>query len=54
MRTLIFFISIFISIKTILYGVFEFKNEQNKYGGITVIALGILAFILPSVTILIR
>ena len=54
MRILIFFVSIFISIKTILYGVIEFKNEQNKYGGITVIALGILAFILPSVAILIR
>lgn len=54
MRTLIFFISIFISIKTIVYGSIEMKNEQNKYGGITVIALGILAFILPSVAILIR
>lgn len=54
MRILIFIVSIFISIKTIFYGVSEIKNEQNKYGGISVIALGILAFILPSITILIR
>lgn len=54
MRVLIFLVSVFISIKTIIYGIIVFKNEQNKCGGISVISIGILTFILPTIIIFIR
>lgn len=37
MRFILFLITLYIFIKTVLYGIFEIKKEQNIYGGSAVI-----------------
>ena len=46
--------SIFILFKAISYGFYEFKNENNKYGGIAVIAFSLLVTIFVNLVIWIR
>lgn len=46
----IILLSIWVCIKTISYGLFEIKENNNKFGGITVIVFSIIALILPIVT----
>lgn len=53
MRILFFIISIFIFLKTVSYGIYEFKNNKNKFGGtlitilafVTIVFFNIMAFI---------
>lgn len=42
---------IFSFLKTLFYGLYEIKNNQNRSGGITVIVLGVIGLILPIVII---
>ena len=54
MRFLIFALSIIIFIKTTSYGIYELKENSNKPGGITVIAIASLVLILPNVVVYFR
>lgn len=47
-------VSIYFCIKAISYGLYEFKNENNKSGGITVISFSILVTIFINIIIFIR
>lgn len=51
MKIVIFILSIIIGIKTISYGVYEFKENQNTFGGIFVIALAAISTILPNLIV---
>ncbi|MBQ3146022.1 MAG: hypothetical protein IJB90_05710 [Clostridia bacterium] len=53
MRVLVIILSIIIFIRTISYGLFEFK-DNNKSGGIAVIIIGVTALILPNLVVYIR
>ena len=44
---------IFSSLKSIFYGIYEIKNNNNKSAGNTVIILSIIGLILPIVIIFI-
>lgn len=49
---LILLLSIWVFIKTISYGIFELKNNNNKLGGIVVIVIAFISLIAPNVAIL--
>ena len=51
MKIVIFILSIIMGIKTISYGVYEFKENKNTFGGIFVIALAAISTILPNVVV---
>lgn len=53
MKILVLILSILIFIKTLSYGIYEIK-ENNKSGGIAVIAFSIVSLIFPNVMIYIR
>ena len=54
MKLVVFVLSLFICIKTISYGIYEFKTNQNKFGGIIVIVFAIIASILPNIIVVIK
>lgn len=54
MKFLVLILSIIIFIKTTSYGLYELKENNNKAGGITVIAIATLALILPNIVVYIR
>ncbi len=45
-------IGIYVFTKTISYGIYEIKNNNNTPGGIAVIAVGILGTIFPNIIFL--
>ena len=53
MKILVLILSVLIFIKTLSYGIFEIKSENNS-GGIVVIVVSAIALILPIVTVYIR
>lgn len=54
MKFLVIVLSIIIFIKTTSYGLYELKENNNRTGGITVIAIATLALILPNVVVYFR
>lgn len=54
MKFLVVVLSIIIFIKTTSYGIYELKDNNNKTGGITVIAIAVLSLILPNVVVYIK
>lgn len=54
MYILIFLISLIIFADAISYAIYEIKNNQNKFGGICIIVLSVVALIFPTVMIVIR
>ena len=54
MRIVIIILSIYTILKTISYGIYEIKNNENKSGGIAVIAVSILSAILCDVIVYLR
>ena len=54
MKFLVLILSIIIFIKTTSYGLYELKENKNKSGGITVIAIAVISLFLPNVVVYIR
>ena len=54
MKSLVVILSIIIFIKTTSYGLYELKENNNKYGGIAVIAIAALSLILPNIVVYFR
>jgi len=54
MKFLVLILSIIIFIKTTSYGLYELKENNNKSGGIIVIAIAVFALILPNVVVYFR
>ncbi len=54
MYVLVFLISLIIFADSIGYAIYEIKNNQNKFGGICIIALSIVSLIMPTVMTVIR
>lgn len=54
MRIVIVILSIFIIFKTVSYGIYEIKNNNNKIGGIAVITVSILSAILCDAIVYLR
>lgn len=45
-------ISLYVLIKTIYYGIYEIKQNNNKTGGIVVISFSVIVFIFFNIVIL--
>ena len=54
MEIVILLITIYVFIKTLIYGIIEIKQEHNIYGGSATILIGVLALILPNIIIRFR
>jgi len=54
MALVVVFLSIWIFIKTLCYGIYEIKNNSNKPGGITIIIISIISLIFPNIIIYVR
>lgn len=54
MRIVIAVISIFIFLKTLFYGIYEWKEQNNKCGSIVIILIAIISLILPNVLVNLR
>lgn len=50
----IFLFSIIIFFKTVLYGIYEIKTNNNKFGGSIIIIISITVLFLPSYMVYIR
>lgn len=51
MFAIIFFISLWIFIRTLTYGIYEIKQNSNTIGGITTIVFATLSLILPNIIV---
>lgn len=47
-------VSLFILIKTIFYGLYEFNTQSNKSGGIAVICFSILVIVFANIIVFLR
>lgn len=54
MIVLVFLFSLFIFFKTVSYGLYEIKTNNNKFGGIIIIIISIVILFLPSYMLYIR
>ena len=54
MKFLVLILSVIIFIKTTSYGLYELKENNNKIGGITVIAIAAISLIFPNIVIYFR
>ena len=50
MNLTVFFITLYIFINTVSYGIYEFKND-NKFGGSVVIIINIIMIIFVNISI---
>lgn len=51
MRFIILMLSIYVFIQTISYGIFEYKNNSNKFVGIIIFIFGIFSLIVPNIAV---
>lgn len=54
MKFIILILSITIGIKTTSYGIYEIKENNNKFGGCFVIVLGIISAITPNIIVYLK
>lgn len=54
MRLIIFILTLVVFFKTISYGIFEYKQNNNKVGGIIIYVLGLISLITPNIMISMR
>lgn len=54
MRIIVFILTIYTFIKTISYGIFEQKQNNNKISAIIIYILSLIALIAPNVIIYMR
>lgn len=49
MKIIIMLISIFVFLKTLFYGIYEWKNQNNKIASITIFLLAMVCLIIPTI-----
>lgn len=54
MRIVIALLSLFVFLKTLYYGIYEFKQNQNKVAGISIIVLAVVCLIVPNILVDLR
>lgn len=54
MKFIVIILSIIIFTKTLTYGIYEIKKDQNKFGGIIVVTIAIIALVLPNLVVCIK
>lgn len=54
MNIFIFLIGLYVFTKTISYGLYEIKNNNNKFSGILVIVIGTFSAFFPNIILLLN
>lgn len=54
MKIFMAFLSLFIFLKTLYYGIYEFKQNNNKIAGGTIILLSFVCLIVPNILVHLR
>ena len=54
MRIIILILTVFVFIKTVGYGIFEYKSNNNKVSAIIIYVLAVIALVAPNVLIYMR
>lgn len=48
MNYVVFLLTLWIFIRTANFGLFEIKENKNKLGGVSVIVVSVIGFVLPN------
>lgn len=51
---LFIFITIYVLIKNIFYGLYEINTQENKFGGIAVISFSIIVIVFANIIVFLR
>lgn len=51
MKLIILLLTIWVFMKTISYGVYEYKENQNKFGGVIIFVLSTISLLLPNAVV---
>lgn len=51
MQILVFILSLFVLYKTVIYGIFEIKENNNKTAGIFIIVIAVVCIIYPNIMV---
>lgn len=54
MKILMALLSLFVFLKTLYYGVYEFKENSNKVAGVSIILLSFVCLIVPNILVHLR
>lgn len=53
-HVLFFIFSVYVLLKTVFYGIYEFKTLNNKVGGIAVICFSVLVVIFANIVLILN
>lgn len=54
MKILIAILSIFVFFKTLYYGIYEYKKNNNKIAGISIMVIAVIVLVVPTVMVNLR
>ena len=54
MKIIMALLSLFVFLKTLYYGIYEFKQNGNKVAGVSIILLSIVCLIVPNILVHLR
>lgn len=54
MKSLMALLSLFVFLKTLYYGIYEFKENSNKVAGVSIILLSFICLIVPNILVHLR
>lgn len=54
MKIVMALLSLFIFLKTLYYGIYEFKENHSKVAGVSIIILSVVCLIVPNILVHLR
>lgn len=54
MKILIAVLSIFVFFKTLYYGIYEYKKNNNKIAGISIMLIAVMVLVVPTIMVNLR
>lgn len=54
MKIIVALLSLFVFLKTLYYGIYEFKQNNNKISGISIMVIAVVCLIIPSILVNLR
>lgn len=54
MKILMALLSLFVFLKTLYYGIYEFKQNNNKISGVSIMLLSVVCLIVPNILVHLR
>ncbi len=54
MKILVAILSLFVFLKTLYYGIYEFKQNNNRISGVSIIVIATICLIVPNILVNLR